>query len=305
MRSPQSSLMRKAAALASLLLVSLPLPASAGLLWSLQGERNTVYLMGSMHMLPRRAYPLPDALESAFRDSTTVVFETDIDAIISPEVQKQMLALGSLPEGSVLQDLLPSPLWHNLVARSERAGLPPMLLNRFQPWFAANLLALQTLQQHGYERSLGLDERFWKGARRAGKQIGWLESVDEQLKVFADLSTEESMTFLSLTLEDIDQIHAEPDLPFNLWRGGDDALFSEELEKLQEQTPVLYQRIHRDRNRRWVPQIRQYLQSDRNVLIVVGAMHFVGEDGLIAMLRAQGVRVTERPLNSGWKAEKI
>ena len=68
---------------------------------------------------------------------------------------------------------------------------------------------------------------------------------------------------------------------------------------------MLYQRIHRDRNRRWVPQIRQYLQSDRNVLIVVGAMHFVGEDGLIAMLRAQGVRVTERPLNSGWKAEKI
>ena len=62
-------------------------------LWSVQAEGGKVYLLGSVHFLRQSDYPLPVAMERAYADCDRVVFETNIGAMASPEIQQQMIQL--------------------------------------------------------------------------------------------------------------------------------------------------------------------------------------------------------------------
>jgi uncharacterized protein YbaP (TraB family) len=58
-------------------------------------------------------------------------------------------------------------------------------------------------------------------------------------------------------------------------------------------SPAFYKSIVVDRNRRWIPRIESCM-STGSCFVVVGAAHMVGSDGLIAMLRAKGYRITQQ-----------
>lgn len=279
--------------------------AQASLLWSVQGQNNTVYVLGSLHMLPRTAYPLPSGIESAYAASDTVVFETDINTISSPSLQARILEVGTLNDGQTLERTAGPVLWQRVVAAAKRTGLPVEVLQGLQPWLAANFLVLQELQTAGYDRKRGIDFHYWQRSRRDAKNLGWLESPEDQIDVFAGIGTEESNRFLDISLTDLQELVADPAIPYRQWRDEDNAALQKELDLLKAETPKLYQRIHRDRNVRWLPQIMQYLQGQENVLIIVGAMHLIGEDGVISMLREAGHKPIPIGMKQGWNAEQI
>lgn len=279
--------------------------AHAGLLWSLNGEHNTVYLLGSMHMLPKKAYPMPPGMESAWRDSQTVVFETDIDAVIDPALQMRLLQMGTLPEGETLSGKLGKASWQRVSTHAQDAGLPGVVIDRFQPWFAANVIVLQQLQRFGYDRIAGLDLHYWKRSRQAGKRLQWLEPLDDQVDIFAGITEEESRTFLELAMDDIEALQQDPELIYRQWKQGDLSELAGDLALMKQHMPGLHARIHTERNLHWLPQIEGYLQANQNILIVVGAMHLLGADGLIELLRERGYQPFARDLKRGWRAENI
>ena len=72
-------------------------------LWSMKTARNSIYFLGSIHLLKRDSYPLAAEIENAYEDCASIVFETDLDAMKDPAFQARMLSLGLYPEGQTIE----------------------------------------------------------------------------------------------------------------------------------------------------------------------------------------------------------
>ena len=79
------------------------------------------------------------------------------------------------------------------------------------------------------------------------------------------------------------------------WRGGDLRALEKEFLKERAKSPELYDALLGVRNRQWLPKIEALLKEDRDYLVVVGALHFVGRDGLLALLKSNGHKAVAVP----------
>src|SRR5690606_32177406 len=154
-------------------------------------------------------------------------------------------------------------------------------------------LSLECRQSRVLEPALGLDRTLMEAAVRAGKPTAGLERAEQQIAVLAGMAPAEQVQMLAQALE---QAEEGPDLVDGLhaaWREGDDArLWREMGEPLRRGYSDLYARVNVDRNNAWLPQIERHLARDRgDTLVVVGALHLLGDDGLVERLRAKGYRV--------------
>src|SRR5690606_11781417 len=123
----------------SLLSATYSVPAAAesrAVLWSLKGETNTVYLLGSFHFL-RPSEDLPKSIDAAYEDAEQLLMEIDMDDVDPLQAQQLTLELGVLPEGETLETQLGAEAYAKVSEYARSIGVDPMLLNRFKPWLAA------------------------------------------------------------------------------------------------------------------------------------------------------------------------
>ena len=120
-----------------------------------------------------------------------------------------------------------------------------------------------------------------------------LETVEEQLGFFAKLPTEQQRQFLRATLKDLDTEGSDAAVMVRAWQRGDSAELERLLRKESGDTPELFRMLTTDRNRRWLPRIVALLSESQDYLVIVGALHLVGSDGLIELLRRQGYSVVQ------------
>lgn len=262
-------------------------------LWEAKGRNNTVYLLGSVHMLKPDDSTLPPETLHAYERSKALVMELDLNGIDTETVLGSSLELAMLPEGKSLSEVLGSELYANLSAHAQALGLEPDSMDRFQPWFAALVLEQMALGKSGFESTAGVDEQFAQLARADGKPIIALETVEEQLGFFATLSEEQQRQYLRATLKDLDSEASDAAVMVNAWRRGDSAELERLLHREASENPVLFRVLTTDRNRRWLPKIVAMLGEDQDYLVVVGALHLVGNDGLVTLLRNQGFKVEQ------------
>ena len=125
-------------------------------------------------------------------------------------------------------------------------------------------------------------------ARVDGKPIEGLETIEEQLGIFDLRSTAEQVSFLLDAADDVPAMQGDLDRLINAWRVGDLAALERELQNERAQAPALYDQLLGVRNRAWMPKLEALLEQERDYLVVVGALHFVGRDGLLQLLRLAG-----------------
>lgn len=263
------------------------------LLWKVSDADNHLYLLGSFHALKPSDYPLAPAVDAAFADVQTVAFEIPPDDMNSPELPQKMLAAALLPAGKSLEQVVSPAAWQQLQKYCQRRGLPLENFQALEPWFVALLVGLDSLSQAGYDPGLGLDHQLMDRASRAGKATLGLERGSDQVALFDGMSPTEQAETLAEALQDandpvqVERLHS-------LWRNGDDkSLYNEMASDFRRQYPALYRRIDIERNDAWLPKLRAMLDSEhqRNALIVVGSLHLLGDEGLVAKLRAAGYKV--------------
>jgi glycerophosphoryl diester phosphodiesterase len=289
---------RRCASLALLLLAWAGVTAAAapGLhcLWEVRGERNTVYLLGSVHMLTAADGALPDEMNEAYARSETLVMELDLNDAGLESSLGSMVDATMLPEDRSLSEILGSQLYAEFMARAAPLGIEPALAERLQPWFAALLLEQLTLAGSGLAADSGVDMQLAHRAQLDHKPIIALETAAEQLGYFSQLTQAQQVDFLRTTLHELDDEGSETATMVRAWRQGDVS----ELERLMREdaakSPELYRVLTTERNRRWLPRIGGFLHARENYLVVVGALHLVGHDGLVELLRQQGYSVTQR-----------
>lgn len=252
-----------------------------------------LYLLGSVHLGRPDLYPLPQAVEKAFQEAKVLVVEADVEKIDQGKVQALTLSTGLLQDGSTLADHLSKPLWASVQRACKRAGLPEIVVSKMRPWLAAVTLMGVLLKKAGISPENGIERHLLERAR-GKKRIAELESVEAQLRLFASFDDEQQVAFLAYTLEDVDHLTRQTDELLDAWKHGNTAYLEGLLREIREkkETRPIYDVLFRDRNTKMVGKILHDLKSGEVHLVVVGAAHLVGEDGLVAMLKKHGVRIT-------------
>jgi uncharacterized protein len=263
-------------------------------LWSLQTGSTTLYLLGSIHLLKPEAYPLAPAIEQAYQASRLLVFETDLAAFHDAAIQTRIMDLGKYPQGQNLFQNIALSTRRLLEKKLAPLGLPPESFARFRPWFVAiNLEALEVLKM-GFDPAYGVDLHFYGRAQHDAKQITFLETLEEQLGVFTDMSPGDQNAFLDQTLKELDLMDEVTSELIRYWRSGDAPRLHALLSKSFQNHPALYRRIMIERNKKWSEQIAKRIKQRQNIMVVVGAGHLVGPDSVVEMLRRKGYQPIQR-----------
>lgn len=261
-------------------------------LWQVQSQHNTAYVLGSIHVLQAQHYPLAQELYDSFEQTSTVMFEVDLHALKSPTAQLSMLKKGLLSPGQKLQDLLSEESYHIVKQDMAELGMNIEVFQQMKPWLAATALTAMELQKLGFDSEYGVDRHFFQKAQEAGKSIVGLETVEFQLSLFENLSPAMQESFLLQTLTDLKSLQEYIQQLVDAWLSGDSEKLEAILQSMQEY-PELYEALVVQRNRNWLTKIETALQDQEPVMIIVGTLHVLGQDGLIALLQEKGYTIRQ------------
>jgi uncharacterized protein len=262
-------------------------------LWKLEGKTNSVYLLGSVHFLNKTNYPLAAPIEAAFKEAQVVAFETDVGAMSQADTQLKLLNQAKLPEGETLKDQLSAETYAAFMQSAEKSGLPEAMFTQFKPLMAATMLLLVDLLQMGLDPEQGVDQHYFRRARASGKEIVPLETVDYQIDLVTGLSKEEGELAVKSMLKDMANTRKMLGEIVKAWRTGDAASIDKFLNEATSEAPAIMKRMVTDRNRNWTPKIEGLLHGGKNAVVIVGAAHLVGKEGVVELLRQRGMKVTQ------------
>ena len=258
-------------------------------LFVLDDGDSRVYLLGSVHVLPTGALPLPAHVEDAYRATRVLAFELDLDAA---QTEAPGMVQAATDEETIVDALSPEQL-----AAVDTAfaglGVSAGAFHGFEPWFVGMSYGLLALQRSGLSvETGGVDAHFFDRAKADAKERVAFETVALQTAAFDDLSTESQVAFLMASVAvSPDRSAASFEAMVDAWSGGDDDLLAALLNDSLSQ-PEVFEALLTARNRAWVPQIESLLAREgEDALVVVGAGHLVGERSVVALLREAGYAV--------------
>lgn len=264
------------------------------LLWKVSDADNTVYLLGSFHLLKPDDYPTSKDIDVAFAAADKLVFEVPPAEVNDPAVAQKALAAAGYGDARTLSSVLPPELRDKFSRMLAQRGASIAQLDAFEPWFVNLSLVMGVSQAMGFRAENGLDQHLMRQAAVANKPTVGLESIDVQLQTLDSTPLTEQIVSLR---EFVDEPQKMPGMLNELhqaWREGDIAKLDEMTRgEMLEKTPETYRLVNVSRNDAWMPQIRKLLDESRSddALVVVGAMHLLGNDGLVEKLRGKGYKV--------------
>lgn len=268
---------------------------AASPVWAVRGAHNTVYLAGSMHLLPANDAALPAALDHAYADSAKLVMELDLAKFDPLEATVWMMDHGALPKGTKLRTVLGEARYARVSAAAQSLGLAMGGLDEQAPWVVGMELTDFAYAHEGFDSDQGVEEQLLRRAQADGKPTAGLETLPEELGSLVALSQEDQIHMLDETLDELKDIKNEMRDVLSAWRQGDAPRMAALLASEYHAFPSLYRPLVSDRNQHWLPQVEELLNGPGNALIVVGALHLVGEGGLLELLRKKGYKVTQLP----------
>jgi uncharacterized protein YbaP (TraB family) len=259
--------------------------------WKISKENRHLYIGGTVHVLSQADYPLPEAFETAYREASVIVFEADPQALQSPEFQQALLSRTTYPQGRDLTMVLDEQTERDLARHLSSRGIPMDNLLRFKAGMVSITLTVVELQRLGLAGT-GVDEFFGRRALQDQKTIAGLETAEEQLDYIATMGDGREDALIDYTLRQIEELSELMQAMKAAWRSGDnDRLEAVAMKPLEEDFPEVHAQFVTERNTAWLPEIEAMLQSEPVEFVLVGALHLVGDDGLLAQLKVRGYTV--------------
>lgn len=284
-----------AALLSWLSLSAAAAPADTGkhFLWRVSKGDAVIYIAGSIHVLRKSDYPLPDIMESTFKSSAGLVEEIDLTRFDPESAQLQMMQLGGYPEGHSLKTDLPPALYSRVTALAKEQKVDMEMLDPMKPWLASIVLLDNQLVHKGFDPTSGVDIHFADEAETAHKPVVGLESASFQLGMLAKLPEQAQETMLVQSLSDASNTNQQMDAMMDAWHRGDTTVLAKEQQEEFGAYPDIYQVILVRRNNAWIPKLENLAASGKQYFVVVGALHLVGPDGVLASLEKDGYKIEQ------------
>ena len=261
-------------------------------LWRVQGEHNSVYLLGSIHVLPATVYPMHPALQRAFNDSQRIVFEVDLNAVSQKAVLREFEEVGIYPPGDNLERHVSRQTIKLVKEVLARLGISYHRATRFKPALLGELVTSRYTELAGFREDLGVDRYFYSQAKNLRKPVRGLETIRDQARVLSsdDASGEARLVEAIVSLPAAKVVLDEL---VDAWKAGQINTLDRLLNQDEWSDPKNFETMFSDRNRKWLPQIEGFLRGNDNYLVIVGSGHLVGNHGLVRALQDRGYRVKQ------------
>lgn len=250
---------------------------------------STIYLYGTVHLRRPGGDWGDDAAKAALASAEEVWTEMHIGPEAQAEVQRAVMALGF--SDAPLSSRLSAEEYAQLTALAERYGMPVAGLDRMKPWLAALTLSMLPMMQAGYDPEAGVDQGV-ENAAGEGVRRRAFETAAQQIGFFATMDGDAQMQFLRESIAEASEgVEALDELSIAWERGDLETLERVVIDEFKAEAPGVYDVIITRRNRAWTEVLMTELDGAGVDFVAVGAAHMLGEDGLVALLRARGVSV--------------
>ena len=266
-------------------------PATTGTgpaLWKVADEDTTIYLFGTVHVLPKELEWYDATIANALDGSDMIVTEIKMDKASEADLQQLSMKLGLLPPGTTLRSLLTPEQTATYEAGLAKLGAPPEAFDPVKPWLAGLTLSLLPLMQQGYDSNSGVEKILL--AKAGTKPQGALETAEFQLGIFNNMPTEAQVAFMMEAVEGMDEIKPMLDRMVAEWAEGDAA----ELANIMNEgmtDPAVAEALLYSRNANWAEWIDTRLDEPGTVFIAVGAGHLAGAKSVQDYLAQKGITV--------------
>ncbi len=238
-------------------------------LWVAKAKGSTVYMVGTVHLLPPDVSWQTPALERALNEQFSEVWLEILlpvgpsDAEEMKRTQQLLASLSMAPEGERLSSKLTPDEWTRLQSIVAPTHVPAAVLDRMQPWFASVVVAQGVALGVGWSADRGADVVIDREALAQGKTIRGFETAEGQMRMFAAMPADAQLALLRTGLEDGGETgKAKLQAISRDWAAGDDAAAAKHLVTgIKAGSPDLYARMVVARNHAWVPQIRGHAED--------------------------------------------
>ncbi|HIG29328.1 MAG TPA: TraB/GumN family protein [Verrucomicrobiales bacterium] len=267
------------------------------LVWEALNGNTRVYLIGSIHALHQDDYPLPGAMSEAYRRAERVVFEIDFSEVTEVSVSTLSTRHGLYRRNESIRDHLSAENYRKLSRYFVENNLGPTP-DQAKPWLFSTTLLQTELSKLGLRGDLGVDSHFYGRALNESKPVSGLETLALQYSVLSGQDPERQIADLEQFLDSSSEMLKQEVIKiFDVWRAADEKALIDAYQELLKEDPGFFDLLLTKRNLSWMPQIEEFLSptDSTDTLVVVGALHMVGELGLINLLRNQGYDVERFP----------
>jgi uncharacterized protein YbaP (TraB family) len=270
-------------------------PAPA--LWRIRDGDSTVYVFGSLHILPQSFKWRAPEIEDAIASSDIFVFEVPVDEETSARQKEFIVKNGLLPRGASLRKVLNRIEYETYSRILLGAGLKPEHFTRYRPWLAAVIVGLAYVHRRDITMLSGVDDEIIEHAQSGGKELRYLETVEDQMKLLVMGDDLDQIRALKRQLVSLPQAAMHTEDLVQTWAQGDMERFTNLIEGDFARHVEAQDLLISNRNRAWVPSVAELLQSGKTAMVTVGAAHIGGPKGLISLLCAAGHDVERIGMN--------
>lgn len=261
--------------------------------WKVSKGSDYLYVAGTVHLLPESAFPLPAEFAKAYTDTDTLVLETKIPEPTDTALQTAMLKAMTYNDSRSLSKVLSPGVYKQVSDYFAPYGVQLQQLDSYKPGFIMiQMLALEMMkaQMNGE----GVDSYFDKQAKVDGKPQLYLESVESQISLLANMGEGYEDSFMKMNLEQFGDFKQYFSAMIDAWRTGDMAKLSAlAVEPARQMDPKLYQALFVQRNQNWLPQIEKMFGNNNKEMVLIGGGHLAGEHSVLALLQQSGYKLEQ------------
>ena len=262
------------------------------------------YIVGTYHLAPASFIDSIPGAKTALDAVDVVCGEVVMSEMESSESQKKVQAAIILPDGKSLTDVFTADEMqrindymdkllgmnlNNPLLKSQMGKMTPMALST-----QLQLVQYMKLTPNFNPMKL-IDAHFQNVAKRAGKSVAGLETVDFQIETLYKGTTIERQKQQLLCMVDNDEYYAlqMKELSAAFFAQDIQALWDvteEKMGNLCDTTPQEEEALIYGRNATWAEKMPAMMDG-ASTLFVVGAAHLPGEKGVLELLKAKGYTI--------------
>ena len=260
-------------------------------LWQVSDKDTTIYLFGTIHLLPRESRWRTPKLDEAVQNSQTLVLETLIDTSNPQQLAGVMAALGFSSGLPPLASRLDASKRPALEAAIVKTRIPRPMFDRMESWAAAFTLLGVQFQTLGVEGEQGVEAVLRKSFAASGKVVDQLETNQEQLSFFDRLPESAQRQLLEGAIENPQAMRTQFDGMLKSWLSGDVDEIGKSFNRDLQSSPELKAALLTRRNWNWSQWIERRMKQPGTVMVAVGAGHLAGEESVQRYLQSRGYKV--------------
>ena len=261
-------------------------------MWKVADEDTTIYLFGTIHLLPKGTEWRSPAFDRAAAGADTLVVETVIDDSDPGKTMGELFKLALRDDLPPMVERVPAEKRAELETAIKKSGIPIEAYNKLETWAAAFMLLGVQFKDLGLDPASGVESTLKVQFKQDGKSIGQLETNAEQLGFFDRLAEEAQRNFLATVQTDASGMKEEFAGMIDAWGRGDVKAIADTFNSDLGDTPELREALLTKRNANWAKWVKGRLDQPGTILVAVGAGHLAGDHSVLTELEGQGVRVS-------------